>query len=56
MLTVKFNRKMDSLMKCYDDLKNTLELANENNDQITYKYNKNVIRYESTLKGESIRL
>lgn len=47
---------MDSLMKCYDELKNTLDLVNKNNDQITTKYNKNVTKYENTLKGESIRL
>jgi len=41
-------------MKCYDELKKTLELVNKNNDQITTKYNKNVIRYENTLKGEFI--
>jgi len=53
---VEFNRKMDSLMKFYDDLKNTLELANTKNEQITAKCVKYVIRYENTLKGESIRL
>jgi len=54
MLTVGFNKKMDSLMKCYDEIKNTLELVTKNNDLITTKYNKNVTRYENTLKGESI--
>jgi len=43
-------------MKSYDELKKTLELVNKNNDQITTKYNKNVTRYENTLKGESIGL
>jgi len=41
-------------MKCYDELKNTLELVTQNNDQITMKYMKNVTRYENALKGESI--
>jgi len=41
-------------MKCYNELKNTLESVNKNNDQITIKYMKNVTRYENTLKGESI--
>jgi len=45
---------MDSLIKCYEELKNTLELVTQNNDKITIKYMKNVTRYENALKGESI--
>lgn len=41
-------------MKYYDELKNTLELVTQNNDQINMKYMKNVTRYENALKGESI--
>lgn len=41
-------------MKCYDEIKNTLELVNKNNDQVTVKFMKNVTRYENTLKGEYI--
>jgi len=56
MLTMGVNRKMDFLLKCYDEIKDTLELVNKNNDKVTVKYMKNVTRYENTLKGESIIL
>jgi len=51
---MEVNRKMDFLLQCYDEIKNTYELVNTYNDQVSVKYMKNVIRYENTLKGECI--
>jgi len=51
---MEVNRNMDFLLQCYDEIKNTFELANKNNDQVTVKYMKNVTRYENTLNGEYI--
>ncbi|KAF0759724.1 Uncharacterized protein FWK35_00014558, partial [Aphis craccivora] len=49
ILTMEVNRNMDFLLQCYDEMKNTFELANKNNDQVTVKYMKNVTRYENAL-------
>lgn len=51
---MEVNRKMDFLLQCYDEIKNTSELVNKKYDRVIVKYMKNVTRYENTLKGEYI--
>jgi len=53
---MEVNRNMDFLLQCYDEMKNTFELANKNNDQVTVKYMKNVTRYENALNGEYLHI